>query len=105
MVPIYAWVSFASYLFWDHATPLLLLRDCYESTVLTAFFYLLLIYLSPEPAGQREIMRCDGLSREHDAELRRKGMPVQKWALPLNWVKWKPVVSAVANAPGMKAKC
>jgi hypothetical protein len=105
MVPIYAWVSFASYLFWDHATLLLLLRDCYESTVLTAFFYLLLIYLSPEPAGQREIMRCDGLSREHDAELRRKGMPVQKWALPLNWVKWKPVVSAVTNASGMKAQC
>jgi hypothetical protein len=93
MVPIYAWVSFASYIFWNHATPLLLLRDMYESTVLTSFFYLLLVYLSPDASGQRDIMLHDGLSREHDAELRRKGQPPAKWAFPLNWVKWKPEVS------------
>ena len=41
----------------NHSTPLLLLRDCYESTVLTAFFYLLLLYLSPDPHEQKEIFR------------------------------------------------
>jgi hypothetical protein len=93
MVPIYAWVSFGSYVFWNHATPLLLLRDCYESTVLTAFFYLLLVYISPEPAGQRDVMRRVGMSVERDAELRRKGLPPDKWAFPLFWIKSKPAVS------------
>lgn len=41
----------------NHSTPLLLLRDCYESTVLTSFFYLLLLYLSPDPEEQKEIFR------------------------------------------------
>jgi hypothetical protein len=93
MVPIYAWVSFGSYVFWNHATPLLLLRDCYESTVLTAFFYLLLVYISPELAGQRDVMRRVGMSVERDAELRRKGLPPDKWAFPLFWIKSKPAVS------------
>jgi len=38
MVPIYAVISMASYLWWNQSTPLLLIRDGYESTVLTAFF-------------------------------------------------------------------
>lgn len=76
MVPIYSIVSFASYLFWvshrsyetlkkiqligftqNQSTPLLLLRDCYEATVLTSFFYLLLMYLSPNPVEQKDIFR------------------------------------------------
>ncbi|KAH9988048.1 organic solute transporter Ostalpha-domain-containing protein [Russula vinacea] len=32
MVPIYSWISLASYLFWDNATPLLLIRDAYEAS-------------------------------------------------------------------------
>jgi hypothetical protein len=99
MVPLYAWVSFGSYVFWNHATPLLLLRDCYESTVLTAFFYLLLIYLSPDPHVQRDILRRDGLSREHDRELARQGLPPKKWAFPLHWVKAKPAVGALLTSP------
>ena len=94
MVPIYAWVSFAAYLYWDHATTLILIRDCYESTVLTAFFYLLLLYLSPDPDGQKDLMRKEGLSRENDEEARRLGKPVKKWALPLGSMKWKPSVSS-----------
>ncbi|CAL1711248.1 unnamed protein product [Somion occarium] len=90
MVPIYAMISFASYLFWNHSTPLLLLRDCYESTVLTSFFYLLLTYLSPDPAEQKEIFRKEGLSRENDREARRKGQKPRKWVLPLGFVRWKP---------------
>ncbi|KAI0782995.1 organic solute transporter Ostalpha-domain-containing protein [Abortiporus biennis] len=91
MVPIYAVISFASFLFWNHSTPLLLLRDCYESTVLTSFFYLLLVYLSPDPAEQKDIFRKSGLSRENDRQRRRNGEKPQKWMFPLNFfVRWKP---------------
>jgi len=90
MVPIYASISLASYLFWDNATPLLLIRDAYEAILLTAFFYLLLTYLSPDPEEQKSIFRKRGLSREADAELRRRGLPRRKWVFPLGFVRWKP---------------
>ncbi|KAI0757410.1 organic solute transporter Ostalpha-domain-containing protein [Daedaleopsis nitida] len=90
MVPLYAIISTASYLWWNHSTPLLLLRDGYESTVLTAFFYLLLLYLSPDPNEQKEIFRKNGLSRENDTQRRARGEPLQKWMFPLGSVQWKP---------------
>jgi len=90
MVPIYACVSLASYIFWNNSTPLLLIRDCYESTVLTSFFYLLLVYLSPDPHEQKEIFRKYGLSKEHNRELRKKGEKPKKWVFPLSPVKWMP---------------
>ncbi|KAF7982217.1 hypothetical protein HWV62_29410 [Athelia sp. TMB] len=90
MVPIYAVVSFASYLFWDHSTALLLIRDGYESTVLTSFFYLLLNYLSPNPDEQKIIFRAVGISQHADREAIKAGKPVRKWMLPLGWVKKKP---------------
>lgn len=90
MVPIYAIVSFASYLFWDHSTALLLIRDGYESTVLTSFFYLLLNYLSPNPDEQKIIFRAVGISQHADREATKAGKPVRKWMLPLGWVKKKP---------------
>ncbi|KAI0061163.1 DUF300-domain-containing protein [Artomyces pyxidatus] len=90
MVPIYATISLASYLFWDHATPLLLIRDAYEAILLTAFFYLLLTYLSPDPEVQKAIFRKEGLSRENDAARIRRGLDVKKWVLPFRSVKWKP---------------
>ncbi|KAJ8482614.1 hypothetical protein ONZ51_g5230 [Trametes cubensis] len=99
MVPLYALISLASYFWWvsirtshirNHSTPLLLIRDCYESTVLTAFFYLLLLYISPDPNVQKEVFRKNGLSREHDKRLRKRGEQPQKWMLPLGFVRWKP---------------
>ncbi|KAJ3808322.1 organic solute transporter Ostalpha-domain-containing protein [Lentinula aff. lateritia] len=90
MVPIYAIISMASYLFWNHSTPLLLVRDGYESTVLTSFFYLLLNYLSHDPDEQRSIFIKNGLSREYDREALRKGESPSKWVFPLGFVKWKP---------------
>ncbi|KAJ7188601.1 organic solute transporter Ostalpha-domain-containing protein [Mycena filopes] len=90
MVPIYATISLASYLFWNHSTPLLLIRDAYESTVLTSFFYLLLIYLSPNPDDQKAIFRKVGLSREADAEALAKGKEPKKWMFPLGFIKSKP---------------
>ncbi|KAJ7039115.1 organic solute transporter Ostalpha-domain-containing protein [Mycena alexandri] len=90
MVPIYATISLASYLFWNHATPLLLIRDAYESTVLTAFFYLLLTYLSPNPEDQKAIFLKVGLSRAADAEALAKGEEPKKWMFPLGFIKSKP---------------
>nr|GAT46121.1 predicted protein [Mycena chlorophos] len=90
MVPIYAVISLASYFFWNHATPLLLIRDCYESTVLTAFFYLLLTYLSPNPEDQRAILLKTGLSRAVNAERVARGEEPKKWMLPLGFIKAMP---------------
>ncbi|KAJ6558437.1 organic solute transporter Ostalpha-domain-containing protein [Mycena vulgaris] len=90
MVPIYATISLASYLFWNHSTPLLLIRDAYESTVLTAFFYLLLTYLSPNPEDQKAIFMKVGLSRAADAEALAKGEELKKWMFPLGFIKSKP---------------
>ncbi|KAI0646590.1 organic solute transporter Ostalpha-domain-containing protein [Trametes meyenii] len=90
MVPLYAVISLSSYFWWNHSTPLLLIRDCYESTVLTAFFYLLLLYISPDPHVQKEIFRKNGLSREHDCRLRKRGQSAQKWMFPLGFIRWRP---------------
>ncbi|KAJ7287291.1 DUF300-domain-containing protein [Mycena rebaudengoi] len=90
MVPIYAVISLASYLFWNNATPLLLIRDAYESTVLTSFFYLLLIYLSPNPEDQKAIFLKVGLSRAADAAAVAKGEEIKKWVFPLGFIKSKP---------------
>ncbi|KAF8518204.1 organic solute transporter Ostalpha-domain-containing protein [Gautieria morchelliformis] len=75
MVPIYAIVSLASYIFWNHAIPITLVRDSYESFVLYSFFYLLLQYLSPTTEGQKEVFRNVVLS---------------KWIFPLRFVKYRP---------------
>ncbi|KAG9220647.1 hypothetical protein CCMSSC00406_0003746 [Pleurotus cornucopiae] len=90
MVPLYALISFASFLFWNQSTPLILVRDGYESTVLTSFFYLLLMYLSPNTEEQKAIFRKAGLSRENDREALRKGQEPKKWVFPLGFIKWKP---------------
>ncbi|KAI0674597.1 organic solute transporter Ostalpha-domain-containing protein [Trametes maxima] len=90
MVPLYAVISLSSYFWWNHSTPLLLIRDCYESTVLTAFFYLLLLYISPDPHVQKDIFRKNGLSREHDRRLRKRGQPAQNWMFPLGFIRRKP---------------
>ncbi|KAF8160849.1 organic solute transporter Ostalpha-domain-containing protein [Crassisporium funariophilum] len=90
LVPIYALISLASFLFWNHATPLILIRDAYEAIVLTAFFYLLVMYLSHDVEEQKKIFLKAGLSVEADQIARRKGEEIRKWVFPLGFVKWKP---------------
>ncbi|KAG8833896.1 hypothetical protein FRC18_002913 [Serendipita sp. 400] len=75
MVPIYAIISCLAYFFWNHAIPLSLIRDAYEGIILAAFFYLLLEYLRPTPAEQKEWFRTYVL---------------KQWAWPFGWVKRKP---------------
>ncbi|KZT69698.1 DUF300-domain-containing protein [Daedalea quercina L-15889] len=90
MVPIYAVITFGSYLYYNHSTALLLVRDCYESVVLTSFFYLLLNYLSHDPEEQKDVFRKFGLSREYDRNARRRGRPPSHWVFPMHFVRWKP---------------
>jgi Organic solute transporter Ostalpha len=56
----------------NQGTPLILIRDAYESIVLTAFLYLLLTYLSPDPDEQKAIFLDVGLSRRRDDDDRRQ---------------------------------
>ncbi|KAF5325855.1 hypothetical protein D9611_000018 [Ephemerocybe angulata] len=90
LVPIYALISFASFLFWNNATPLILVRDAYEAIVLTAFFYLLLAYISPDPEEQRRVFLKSGLSKSNDNTARQRGTKLQRWMFPLGFVKKKP---------------
>ncbi|KAF9524015.1 organic solute transporter Ostalpha-domain-containing protein [Crepidotus variabilis] len=90
MVPLYAVISFASFFFWNQATPLVLVRDAYESIVLTAFFYLLLMYLSHDPEEQKRIFLKRGLSKQADRNAIQRGVPLQQWCFPLGFIKWKP---------------
>ncbi|KAI0032129.1 organic solute transporter Ostalpha-domain-containing protein, partial [Vararia minispora EC-137] len=90
MVPIYAIISTLSFVFWNHATALLLIRDCYEGVVLVSFFYLLLTYLSPDPEIQKAIFRADGLSKENDFARARRGEKPQAWFFPLCRLQAKP---------------
>ncbi|KIJ51346.1 hypothetical protein M422DRAFT_776620 [Sphaerobolus stellatus SS14] len=75
LVPIYAVISLASYVFWNHAIPITLVRDSYESFVLYSFFYLLLQYVSPTVEGQKEVFRH---------------VKLDKWAFPMGFVKYRP---------------
>lgn len=60
----------------DYALLLTLIRDAYEGVILAAFFYLLLNYLAPTQAEQKEYFRHYTLKR---------------WCWPFGWVKRKPV--------------
>ena len=68
----------------DYALPLTLIRDAYEGVILAAFFYLLLNYLAPTLAEQKEYFRHYTLKR---------------WCWPFGWVKSKPV----SRAPSYRA--
>lgn len=72
-----------------------MIRDAYEAIVLTAFFYLLLMYISPDPEQQRRVFLKQGLSRHADEVAQRKGEKVARWVFPLRFVKWKPSVRSL----------
>jgi hypothetical protein len=72
-----------------------LIRDAYEAIVLTAFFYLLLMYISHDFEEQKRVLLKAGLSVEADKIAREKGREIQKWVFPLGFVKWKPKVQMI----------
>jgi hypothetical protein len=83
---------------------LILVRDAYEAIVLTAFFYLLLVYLSPDPEEQKRIFLKAGLSKANDQVNRQRGEKLQKWVWPLGFIKKKPKVLAPLRFPCSKTQ-
>ncbi|CAO1625416.1 unnamed protein product [Parajaminaea phylloscopi] len=75
MVPIYAIVSWMSYLFYSEALYYETIRDCYEAVVITSFFYLLLQYVGDTRAEQHAVFR---------------NIKLKKWFWPLGPWKYRP---------------
>lgn len=72
MVPIYATVSFLSYLFYRHALYFEVIRDCYEAFAIASFFALLCHYTAPNLHSQKDYFRT---------------LKPKDWVLPVNWFK------------------
>lgn len=72
MVPIYATVSFLSYLFYRHALYFEVIRDCYEAFAIASFFALLCHYTAPNLHSQKDYFRT---------------LKPKEWVLPVNWFK------------------
>jgi len=72
MIPVYAVVSFLSYLFYKHAIYFEVIRDCYEAFAIASFFTLLCHYLEPTLHEQKNYFR----------QLNPKN-----WILPINWLQ------------------
>lgn len=70
MIPVYATVSFLSYLFYKHAIYFEVIRDCYEAFAIAAFFTLMCHYVAPTLHDQKEYFRT---------------------IKPKNWWSWNPV--------------
>lgn len=72
MIPIYAVVSFLSYLYYHHAIYFELLRDCYEAFAIASFFTLMCHYIAPNLHEQKEYFR---------------NVQPKNWVWPLNWMQ------------------
>ena len=72
MIPIYATVSFLSYLYYRHAIYFEVLRDCYEAFALASFFTLLCHYIASSLHDQKEYFRT---------------LQPMNWIWPLSWMQ------------------
>ncbi|ORY15136.1 organic solute transporter Ostalpha-domain-containing protein [Clohesyomyces aquaticus] len=72
MIPIYATVSFLSYMFYRHAVYFEVLRDCYEAFAIASFFTLMCHYVAPNLHEQKEYFR---------------GIEPKNWVWPMNWMQ------------------
>ncbi|KAG8525801.1 uncharacterized protein KY384_000561 [Bacidia gigantensis] len=72
MVPVYAFVSFMSYLFYRHAVYYEVIRDCYEAFAIASFFSLLCHYIAPDLHSQKDYFR---------------GATPRNWVLPISWLQ------------------
>lgn len=57
MVPVYAAVSFLSYLFYWHSIYFEVIRDCYEAFAIASFFSLLCAYIAQDLHHQKQYFR------------------------------------------------
>ncbi|KAF2735975.1 DUF300-domain-containing protein [Polyplosphaeria fusca] len=72
MIPIYATVSFLSYLYYRHAVYFEVIRDCYEAFAIASFFTLMCHYIAPNLHEQKEYFR---------------NITPKNWVWPLNWMQ------------------
>ncbi|KAF2270046.1 DUF300-domain-containing protein [Lojkania enalia] len=72
MIPIYATVSFLSYLYYRHAVYFEVIRDCYEAFAIASFFTLMCHYIAPNLHEQKEYFR---------------NIEPKNWVWPLNWMQ------------------
>lgn len=57
MVPVYAVVSFLSYLYYNHSVYFEVIRDCYEAFAIASFFSLMCAYTAPDLHHQKHYFR------------------------------------------------
>ena len=72
MIPIYAIVSFLSYLFYRQAIYWEVIRDCYEAFAIASFFTLLCHYLEPTLHDQKNYFRQ---------------ATIKNWIWPIPWLQ------------------
>src|SRR5690242_8306980 len=72
MIPIYAVVSFLSYLYYKKAIYFEVLRDCYEAFAIASFFTLMCHYIAPNLHDQKEYFR---------------NVEPKNWVWPITWMQ------------------
>lgn len=72
MIPIYALVSFLSYLYYHNALYFEIMRDCYEAFAISSFFTLMCHYIAPNLHDQKEYFR---------------NIEPRNWVWPLDWMQ------------------
>jgi hypothetical protein len=72
MIPIYAVVSFLSYLYYHNAIYFELIRDCYEAFAIASFFTLMCHYIAPNLHDQKNYFR---------------DIQPKNWVWPMNWMQ------------------
>lgn len=72
MIPIYAVVSFFSYVYYKHAIYYEVLRDCYEAFAIASFFTLMCHYIAPNLHEQKQYFR---------------NIEPKNWVWPVNWMQ------------------
>lgn len=72
MIPIYAVVSFLSYLYYKKAIYFEVLRDCYEAFAIASFFTLMCHYIAPNLHDQKEYFRS---------------VEPKNWVWPITWMQ------------------
>ncbi|KAG9189404.1 hypothetical protein G6011_06272 [Alternaria panax] len=70
VIPVYAWTTFLSYVFYNAAAYCELIRECYAAYATASFFTLMCHYIAPNLHEQKEYFR--------DAD-------PKNWGWPLNW--------------------
>ncbi|KAF1927384.1 DUF300-domain-containing protein [Didymella exigua CBS 183.55] len=72
MIPIYAVVSFLSYLYYKNAIYFEVVRDCYEAFAIASFFTLMCHYIAPNLHEQKEYFR---------------NVQPKNWVWPITWMQ------------------